>query len=58
MADQQCPINGGMCEGCGHYHGSLNKRLECLTAALREARAKEQRNFAKEAEAAYGPARK
>jgi hypothetical protein len=32
------PVHGGTCVGCGHYHGSLNKRLDCLERALKEAR--------------------
>ena len=32
------PRNGDRCSGCGGYHGSLNKRLDCLGDRLAEAR--------------------
>lgn len=32
-------VTGPFCEGCGRYHGSVNARLNCLRAHLRDARA-------------------
>ena len=32
------PVHGGTCSGCGKYHGSINKRLDCLGDRLAEAR--------------------
>ena len=32
------PRTGDLCPGCGHYHGSINQRLDCLGKHLEEAR--------------------